>query len=87
MAAIVQQRRGMRQLIVQEARRQHFPPALALAVGWQESGWQERVVSSAGAIGVMQLLPATADWVSATMLGEGINLWNARSNVRAGVAC
>jgi N-acetylmuramoyl-L-alanine amidase len=86
MAAIVQQRRGMRQLIVQEARRQHFPPALALAVGWQESGWQERVVSSAGAIGVMQLLPATADWVSATMLGEGINLWNARSNVRAGVA-
>ena len=86
MAAIVRQRIGMRHLIVNEARRQHFPRAFALAVAWQESGWQERVVSSAGAIGVMQLLPATADWVSATMLGEPVNLWKARSNVRAGVA-
>ncbi len=86
MAAVVRQRSGMRQLIANEARRQHFPRALALAVAWQESGWQERVVSSAGAIGVMQLLPATADWVSATMLGERVNLWQARSNVRAGVA-
>jgi len=86
MAAVVRQRSGMRQLIATEARRQHVPRALALAVAWQESGWQERVVSSAGAIGVMQLLPATADWVSATMLGERVNLWQARSNVRAGVA-
>lgn len=86
MAAIVGQRSVMRALIVKEARRQSFPRALALAVAWQESGWQERVVSSAGAIGVMQLLPATADWVSVTMLGEPVNLWNARSNVRAGVA-
>ncbi len=86
MATLVRQRHGMRHLIVQEARRQHFPRALALAVAWQESGWQERVVSSAGAIGVMQLLPATADWVSATMVGGRINLWDARSNVRAGVA-
>jgi LysM repeat protein len=77
MAALVRQRSGMRHLIASEARRQHFPRALALAVAWQESGWQERVVSSAGAIGVMQLLPATADWVSATMLGEPVNLWRA----------
>ena len=86
MAAVVGQRSAMRQLIVSEARRQNVPPALALAVAWQESGWQESVVSSAGAIGVMQLLPSTADWVSATMLGESVNLWNAGSNVRAGVA-
>ena len=86
MAALVGQRSEMRALIVQEARRQSFPRALALAVAWQESGWQERVVSSAGAIGIMQLLPSTADWVSATMLGEPVNPWNARSNVRAGVA-
>ncbi len=86
MAVLVRQRGGMRRVIVQEARRQHVPRALAMAVAWQESGWQERVVSSAGAIGVMQLLPATADWVSATMLGERVNLWNARSNVRAGVS-
>ena len=86
MAAVVGQRSAMRQLIVSEARSQNVPPALALAVAWQESGWQESVVSSAGAIGVMQLLPSTADWVSATMLGESVNLWSPRSNVRAGVA-
>ena len=86
MAAVVGQRSAMRQLIVSEAGRLNVPPALALAVAWQESGWQESVVSSAGAIGVMQLLPSTADWVGATMLGESVNLWSARSNVRAGVA-
>ncbi len=85
MAALVAQRDGIRQLIVAEARRQHVPRPFALAVAWQESGWQAGVVSSAGAIGVMQLLPSTADWVSATMLGHSVNLWDARSNVRAGV--
>jgi soluble lytic murein transglycosylase-like protein len=61
------------------------PRAFALAVAWQESGWQPSVVSYAGAIGVMQLLPSTADWVSATMLGQSVNLWDPSSNVRAGV--
>jgi LysM repeat protein len=86
MATLVARRADIGRLIREEARAQHLPPALAKAVAWQESGWQPRIVSSAGAIGVMQLLPATADWVSATMLGERVNLWSARSNVRAGVA-
>jgi soluble lytic murein transglycosylase-like protein len=86
MAALVHQRADIGHLIREEARALHVPPALAKAVAWQESGWQPRIVSSAGAIGVMQLLPATADWVSATMLGDRVNLWNTRSNVRAGVA-
>ena len=85
MVAVVAQRDGIRRLIAAEARRQQVPRPFALAVAWQESGWQPGVVSSAGAIGVMQLLPSTADWVSATMLGHQVNLWDARSNVRAGV--
>jgi LysM repeat protein len=85
MALLVERRSGMRRLIAAEARRQHVPRAFALAIAWQESGWQPQVVSSAGAIGVMQLLPTTADWVAATMLGEPVNLWDPRSNVRAGV--
>jgi LysM repeat protein len=86
MAAVVRGREAIRRIIVAEARRQGVPASLALAVAWQESGWQPGVVSPAGAIGVMQLLPSTADWVSSTMLGEPVNLWDARSNVRAGVA-
>jgi len=78
-------RSAIRNLIVNEARRAGVPVALALAVAWQESGWRQRVVSSADAVGVMQLLPATAAWVGDTMLHARVNIHGARSNVRAGV--
>ncbi len=86
MAALVGRRQGIASLITAEADRQGVPAAFALAVAWQESGWQPGVVSSAGAIGVMQLLPSTAEWVATSMLGHGVNLWDAGSNVQAGVA-
>lgn len=78
-------RSAIRGLIVDEARRAGVPVALALAVAWQESGWRQRAVSSAGAIGVMQLLPSTAAWIADTMLHARVNIHGARSNVRAGV--
>jgi LysM repeat protein len=86
MAALLAGREATRRVIVAEARRQGVPPAFALAVAWQESGWQQEVVSPAGAIGVMQLLPASADWIGLAMLGEPINPYSLRDNVRAGVA-
>jgi LysM repeat protein len=85
MAALVEQRHAIGKLIVAEARRQGVPPAFALAVAWQESGWQPRVVSYAGAIGVMQLLPATGEWVGGTMLGRSVNLYDPAQNALAGV--
>jgi soluble lytic murein transglycosylase-like protein len=36
------------------------PPALVLAIAWNESGLQSNAVSSAGAVGVMQTLPGVA---------------------------
>ena len=57
---------------------------LARAVAWMESGFQQDVVSSAGAIGVMQLLPETWEWVDALLLGEATPR-NYEGNVRAGV--
>jgi LysM repeat protein len=84
-AAKVASRSGIRAIIVAEAQAQGVPRAFALAVAWQESGWQASVVSWAGAVGVMQLTPATADWVGASMLGRHVNLYDARSNVRAGI--
>lgn len=77
--------REVRAVIVEEARRFAVPPAFALAVAWQESGWRQGVASEAGAIGVMQLLPTTADWVAQAMLKEPVDVGDLRSNVRAGV--
>ncbi len=85
MAELVARRGAVRAVVVEEARRFGVPPAFALAVAWQESGWQQGVVSSAGAIGVMQLLPSTADWVGEAMLGTAVNPRDLRQNVRAGV--
>ncbi|HUF06504.1 MAG TPA: LysM peptidoglycan-binding domain-containing protein [Candidatus Binatia bacterium] len=85
MAALVASRDAVRQVIVEEAARYGVPASFALAVAWQESGWRQNVVSRAGAIGVMQLLPATAAWVGETMLGAPVNPHDTRENVRAGV--
>jgi soluble lytic murein transglycosylase-like protein len=85
MAALVAQRDAVRQMITEEANRYGVPVAFALAVAWQESGWQQHAVSSAGAIGVMQLMPATAEWVGSAMLGQPVHIDDTRHNVRAGV--
>jgi LysM repeat protein len=85
MAARVARRGAVRKIIEEEARRFGVPVGFALAVAWQESGWQQGVRSGAGAIGVMQLLPATGDWVGAAMLHQRVNLGDTRQNVRAGV--
>jgi LysM repeat protein len=58
-------------------------PKLSRALAWMESGFQQHVVSSAGAVGVMQLLPGTWVW-----LDELIGVETPRTyegNVRAGV--
>jgi soluble lytic murein transglycosylase-like protein len=59
-------------------------PKLARAVAWMESGFQQDVVSSAGAVGVMQLLPETWEWVDTLLLGQ-VTPRNYEGNVRAGV--
>ncbi len=85
MAAKVATLSEIRAIITAEATAQGVSVPFALAVAWQESGWQAGVVSWAGAVGVMQLTPATADWVAANMLGRHINLYDAQSNVRGGI--
>lgn len=60
-------------------------PALVKALAWQESGWQQKVVSSAGAVGVMQLLPETAAFTSRYLLKVPVDINDTAQNVRAGV--
>lgn len=65
--------------IDEAARLQALDPALLHAVARQESGYRVRAVSPAGAIGVMQLMPATARAL-------GVDPWDARQNVHGGAA-
>ena len=59
-------------------------PSLARALAWMESGFQQDVVSSVGALGVMQLLPETWEFVDTVLLGVSTPR-NYQGNVRAGV--
>jgi LysM repeat protein len=61
-------------------------PSLAEAIGWQESGWNNDLTSSAGAVGVMQILPGTWDWINRTLTsGTPLAPASAADNVRGGV--
>ena len=44
-------------------------PSLAAAIAWQESGFNNSMVSSANARGVMQVLPGTWTWVEQNLAG------------------
>jgi LysM repeat protein len=57
-------------------------PALVMAVTWQESGWQNSVVSPAGAIGIGQLLPSTAVFVSRDLIGVPLDPKVPEHNIR-----
>ncbi|MEU5531573.1 transglycosylase SLT domain-containing protein [Micromonospora chersina] len=41
-----------------------IPLTLMKATAWQESGWQSNIVACDGGIGLMQVMPATADWMN-----------------------
>ncbi len=78
-------RTKVRSMIVSTARRHGVDPRLALAVGFQESGWNQRSVSHKNAIGVMQCLPSTGRWMSG-VVGRRLNLLEAQDNITCGVA-
>ena len=63
------------------------PPSLAEAIGWQESGFNNDLVSSADARGVMQILPGTWAWIQQSLNSGGPPLApaSAADNVRGGV--
>lgn len=60
-------------------------PSLARALAWMESGYNNTVVSSVGAQGVMQLLPSTWDYVERVLIGHAV-AHGADGNVHVGMA-
>jgi peptidoglycan DL-endopeptidase CwlO len=61
-------------LFAQAGEKYGVSPALLAAVASQESGFNASVVSSAGAEGLMQFMPSTAQ-------GLGVNPWDAASSI------
>ena len=74
----------VRRMVADTARRHGVSPSLAVAVAYQESGFRQRVVSGANAIGVMQVLPSTGR-VLARQHGLSLDLLDAQDNITAGV--
>lgn len=71
-------------LIAATARRHGVDPRLALAISMQESGWNQRQVSVANAVGMMQVIPSGGEWASA-LIGRKLNLLDPEDNATAGV--
>jgi soluble lytic murein transglycosylase-like protein len=59
--------------------------SLARALAWMESGYNNEVVSSVGAQGVMQLLPSTWDYVETVLIKHQVS-HDADGNVHVGLA-
>lgn len=74
MATIAQ----VQQIVVDTAKQYGVPVDLALAVAHAESNFNQDAVSWAGAIGVMQLMPGTAEDL-------GVNPYDLEQNIRGGV--
>lgn len=63
--------------------RHGIPVRLALAIGWQESGWTQHVIARDGGIGVMQIMPYTASSLNG-MAGKHMNPYRLRDNIDLG---
>lgn len=66
------------------ARHYGMSPTFVRAIAWVESGYQPHVVSSAGARGVMQVVPATWRFVEDVLVGRNLR-YTTRNNIRVGI--
>ncbi|TQJ36131.1 lytic transglycosylase domain-containing protein [Arthrobacter sp. SLBN-122] len=84
-ASPVPSREEMKNIVTDTARRMGVDPSLALAFAFQESGFNQRAVSPANAIGTMQVIPSSGQWAS-DLVGRKLNLLDPYDNATAGVA-
>ena len=60
------------------------PASLATAIAWQESGFNNNMVSVANARGIMQVIPSTWDYVQRNLTVSPLDPASPADNVRAG---
>ena len=70
--------------IAQIAASHGVPGSLAAAIAWQESGFDNSMVSDANARGVMQILPGTWTWINGNLSSGPLDANSAADNVGPG---
>lgn len=85
LARSVPSRAEMQTIVRSTAVSMGVDPRLALAIAQQESGFDQRAVSPANAIGTMQVIPSSGQWAS-DLVGRRLDLLDPYDNVTAGVA-
>lgn len=78
LARLDPQQQAVEKLLIDAAQRHGLPPAFVVSVARAESGLRHNVISPKGAIGIMQLMPATARYL-------GADPYDPVQNVDAGV--
>lgn len=73
-----------RELIEKHARTCKLDPLLVAAVMREESRFDPQAVSQVGAVGLMQLMPATAQWIARHQKMARFDLHDPDTNIRFG---
>jgi LysM repeat protein len=60
------------------------PSSLASAIAWQESGFNNAMISPANARGIMQVMPGTWSWVQSNLSSTRLDPSSPTDNVKAG---
>jgi soluble lytic murein transglycosylase-like protein len=80
------EREVIKSMLYSAAIRHRVHPALVMGLAWWESGWNPSAVSSAGAIGVMQVMPATAEGAGPFLLHRHADVHDLADNIELGTA-
>ncbi|HEX6391851.1 MAG TPA: transglycosylase SLT domain-containing protein [Acidimicrobiales bacterium] len=79
-------RLSLQPLFIKWANHYNLSLALLEAIAWQESGWQQGVISPVGAVGAGQIMPGTANFITSNLIGMPMNINSVSDNVRMSAA-
>lgn len=73
-----------RKIVLENSDNYSVEPELIYAIMSSESSFNEKAVSGAGAVGLMQVMPSTAEWIVGSPVSS-LDLYDPKLNIKAGV--